>query len=166
MGSGISLKCKCGKKEELHFGVGMMYPRVYRETLESAKAGEFGERWKELVESEEFMAIDAARYLFFCEECGHWEMAYGFDLYKPKDAEKIRHTDYGIKTVEEWGDVPYVTGPQLERDYIFVEEYQHLCPQCNVKMYKTEDQQDAVIKKLACKDCGEILMRNGFLMWD
>lgn len=105
MGDGISLKCKCGKKESLHFGVGMMYQQIFREVLENAKDGDLGETWKELVQSEEFIAIDASRYLFYCEECGHWEMEYGYDLYKPKDVEKIRHTEYGIKTVEKWGYV-------------------------------------------------------------
>lgn len=99
-GSGYDFKCKkCKTKYSAMPGIGMMYPKVCQEALENIKNGKYGPECQEIMNSEEFVAVNAERQIYICSECKHWETDLNMALYRPNDAEAIRTKQYGIKTV-------------------------------------------------------------------
>jgi len=166
MGSGVVLSCACGTVYEVSLGIGMMFPSVYRETLEAAEKGQYGIEWQQLVSKTKYIAIDAERYLFYCEKCGFWEVQYGLSLYKPKSVERLVKKQYGIKTVEEWGYIPYATISDFEIDYVLLKEYKHNCPMCKHPMKKISSLSELNHIKIRCKDCGNLLQIKDYIMWD
>ncbi len=152
MGSGIGLKCsKCGKEYAAYTGIGFLFPQVYKETLTDVKNGKYGEEWKNLALSEELVAVDAERYLYVCEKCGHWDTEPDLSLYAPNDVEKIKQKKYGEKTVEQWGEVPYVMSDGLEEDYHLLKRRDHICEKCGGVMHKATREEEYT---LHCPDCG------------
>jgi len=164
MGSGYDFKCKkCKTKYSAMPGIGMMYPKVYQEAVEDIKNGKYGPEWQEIMNSEEFIAVNAEREIYICSECKYWETDLNLALYRPKDAEAIRTKQYGIKTVEEWGYVPYVMEYHLKTEYSLVKVYVHKCKKCGKRMHKATDEE---LKNLPCPKCGTENATNGMLMWD
>ena len=51
-------------------------------------------------------------------------------LYAPNDLASISKKHYGIKNVEEWGYVPYVTWDDLKQDHHVFKRYYHKCEKC------------------------------------
>ena len=80
-----------------------------------------------------------------------------------KNAEAIRTKQYGIKTVEEWGYVPYVMGYDLKAEYSLVEVFVHKCKKCRKRMHKATDEE---LQTLPCPKCGTENATSGLLMWD
>lgn len=144
-------------------GIGMMYPKVYQEAVEDIKNGKYGPEWQEIMNSEEFIAVNAEREIYICSECKRWETDLNLALYRPKDAEAIRTKQYGIKTVEEWGYVPYVMGYHLKTEYSLVKVYVHKCKKCGKRMHKATNEE---LKNLPCPKCGTENATSGMLMWD
>lgn len=164
MSMGYKFKCKKCKTEYFaSLGIGMMYPRVYQEAIEDIKNGKYGSEWQEIINSEEFMAVNAEREIYICSECNHWEIELNLALYKPKDTEDIRTKQYGIKTVEEWGYVPYVMGYELTAEYTLIKAYVHKCKKCGNQMHKAKYEE---IKSLHCPKCGTENTTNGLFIWD
>ncbi len=152
MGSGVGFKCsKCGKEYCANTGIGFLFPEVYKETLADVKAGKYGEEWKRLALSEELVAVDAERYLYVCKKCGHWEVEYGLSLYAPNNVKKLKKKKYGEKTVEQWGEVPYVMSMDLEEDYHLLKRRVHKCEKCGGVMHKATRDEES---NLPCPDCG------------
>lgn len=149
MGSGVGFKCsKCGKRYHANTGIGFMFPTVYKEKLAEVKAGKYGQEWKDLALSEKLVAVDAELYLYMCKECGHWEVDYGLSLYAPNDPDEIAKEQFGEKTVEEWGEVPYV----MDFDkYHILKRYIHKCEKCGGLMHKATREEE---NNLPCPDCG------------
>lgn len=166
MGSGVVLKCNCGAVYEISLGIGMMFPTVYQETLEAVEKGQYGIEWQQLVSNTKYIAIDAERYLYYCEECGRWEVQYGLSLYKPKSVEMLANKEYGIKTVEEWGHVPYATISDFERDYVLLKEYKHICTKCKHPMKRISSLSELNHIELRCEECGDLLQIGDYIMWD
>ena len=166
MGSGVGFKCsKCGKEYNANTGIGFMFPKVYKETLADVKTGKYGEEWMSLALSEELVAVDAERYLYICKKCGHWTVDLGLSLYAPNDPKAIMRKQYGIKTVEEWGGVPYVMSWGLEQDYHIIKRRVHKCENCGGVMHKASDKEKS---NLPCPECGGA-PKNGsqfFINWD
>ena len=137
MGSGYDFKCKkCKTKYSAMPGIGMMYPKVYQEVVEDIKNGKYGPECQEIM---------------------------NLALYRPKNAEAIRTKQYGIKTVEEWGYVPYVMGYDLKAEYSLVEVFVHKCKKCRKRMHKATDEE---LQTLPCPKCGTENATSGLLMWD
>ena len=88
-------------------GVGMMFPDEYKKTVDSIKAGKFGEEGKNIMRTVKYAVVDIENSLYFCEKCGNITQAKPMDYYAPKNVDKAAKEEYGIKTVEEWGEVPY-----------------------------------------------------------
>lgn len=84
-------------------------------------------------------------------------------IFNVKDAEAIRIKQYGIKTVEEWGYVPYVIGYDLKEEYSLIKVYVHKCKKCGKRMHTANDED---IKNLPCPKCGTEDTTSGLLMWD
>lgn len=151
MGKGYGFKCKkCRKEFEIFLGVGMMFPDVYKSTIQEIYDGKYGEEWKILADSHEYAAIDCAYTLYKCD-CGHWEISMPLDLYEPKNKEFIRKKQYGIKNVEEWGYVPYVMSHNLATNYNLIKKYPHRCPECGNEMKKTNITD---LTEIRCPRCG------------
>lgn len=152
MGSGVGFKCsKCGKRYCANTGIGFRFPEFYKEILKDVKEGKYGEEWKSLSLSQELVAVDAELYLYVCKKCGHWEVEPGLSLYAPKDVNLIKSKQYGIKTVEEWGEVPYVMSMDLEEDYQLLKRHVHKCGKCGGVMHKATKEEEG---NLPCPDCG------------
>ena len=164
MGKGYRFKCKkCQNEYCASWGIGGAFPLVYRSCLSDIIAGKYGLEWKKLALSEEYIAVDASSYLYSCNFCGNWKIAYSLSLYKPKNPKSIPDKQYGIKTVREWGYVPYVTPLDFEDDYIFLKSYVHKCDKCGKRMHKTDIKH---LTSLACPKCGTDNEIDGILMWD
>ena len=179
MGSGFRFKCNnCGGEYTVLLGVGFAFPSEYEKVNEDVKHGEYGEEWKTLINSEEFIQADAEKYFFHCGGCGYWKEDYGLSLYAPNNVESLRKKQYGIKTVEEWGYVPYaIFGKTLigntNPDFHILKKRIHRCPECNRAMKKHTYEQ--LLKRLynddsftiKCPKCEEKLeVEGGAIRWD
>ncbi len=166
MGSGVGFKCsKCGKEYCANTGIGFLFPEVYKETLSDVKAGKYGEEWKKLALSEELVAVDAETYLYVCKKCGHWDVEPGLSLYAPNDVKKLKKKKYGEKTVEQWGEAPYVMSMDLEEDYHILKRRVHKCEKCGGVMHKATREEEL---NLPCPDCGGAPEKGqvNMIMWD
>ena len=72
-------------------------------------------------------------------------------MYRPKDEDAIRTKQFGIKTVEEWGYVPYVFGQDFQAEYDLIKVYAHKCDHCGKRMHKANEEE---LSKLSCPYCG------------
>lgn len=165
MGSGYSFKCiKCGYKYSVMPGIGKMYPSVYRDTLAEVAAGTYGDEWKKIMESIPYAAVDASRKVYICSSCGNWEEAKDITLYAPNDPKTISKKQYGEKTVEEIGYVPYVVRADLKKDYHVIKRYYCKCKNCGKRMRKASLQEE---QTLPCPKCGTVnVPNNGLILWD
>ena len=166
MGTGYLFKCKnCKKRYSVQLGIGMMFPEVCRETLDDMENGEYGEELQKLCKETPYAAVNVEREMFMCDKCGNWKVSENLSLYAPNDPEQIRAKQYGIKTVDEWGYVPYVTSLDLEQDYHLLKEYRHICSKCGSVMKKIDD--DNIPGILPCPYCGtDNGMEPSIMLWD
>ena len=149
MGSGYGFKCSsCGYEYDVCTGIGMLFPQEYKKLLSDIKQGKYGTEWKELALSEEYVAVEAERFLYVCGKCNNWKVDYGMSLYAPNEPEAIKKKKYGIKTVEEWGEVPYISSWE---EYHIIKPYIHKCVRCGNDMRKGADKE---ILSLPCPKCG------------
>ena len=161
MGQGYGYVCKkCGHEYHVDTGIGMLFPQVYRNTIKEIAEGKNGQKRKDLYKKIPFLAVDAEAYYYECEDCGYWSVEQGMDLYKPKNTEKIRKQQFGEKTVEEWGEVPYVMNYELKYDYILVDKYDHRCPKCCGQMKKRNK------TVISCPKCGTKNRPVKDVLWD
>lgn len=70
---------------------------------------------------------------------------------------------YGIKTVEEWGYVPYVMGYNLKAEYSLIKVYVHKSKKYGKRMHKAKEEE---IQNLPCTKCGTENATSGLVMWD
>lgn len=178
MGSGFTFRCcNCGEEFCVYLGIGFAFPSEYKTVNEAVKAGNYGEKWQSIMNSADFIQADAERYFFHCGRCGHWEEDYGLSLYAPNDVGSLRKKQYGIKTVEEWGYVPYAVFSRAlisdtNPDYHQLKRRIHRCPECNRAMKKHTYNQllqriyndDSF--KIKCPKCGDKLEEIGAIRWD
>ena len=141
----------------------MLFPKEYKACLKRIKQGKYGEEWQRLALSEEYIAVDASNYLYLCGACGYWEVSPSLSLYRPKAPETIPDQQFGIKTVREWGEVPYVMPHDLENDYIFLKSYVHHCGRCGRRMHKADP---VGTFALPCPKCGTENAPGWGLKWD
>ena len=170
MGYGVGVKCKCQNKE-LMLGVGMMYPSVYKETMDDIRSGKYGVEMRDLVKSGRYITVDAERYMYHCDKCGWVEDFTALDLYEPRDVEKVKKRvanrwsagDKEInQTVEELGELPYFTSDDDE--YVLLKEYKHACPRCGNVMKRIGEEE---LFRKTCPTCGEKYKEGGdIIMWD
>lgn len=86
MGYGLITKSKkCKYKGQFHFGVGMMFPRIYQRIVEEVRSGEYGEEWKLFFEENLGAAIMAEQRLYQCSACNHLEQDCDLSLYCNKN---------------------------------------------------------------------------------
>lgn len=170
MGYGINISCKCQDKELL-LGAGLGYPMVYQETVDDIKAGKYDSEMKDLMNSSKYVAVDAEKYIYYCEECGCVECMTALDLYEPKDIKKVEERVVGRwsaaepaqnKTVKELGELPYFNSD--DEDFVLLKEYKHVCPKCGKVMRKIDEEE---LFEKTCPTCGERYEEGGdIIMWD
>lgn len=149
MGNGYIYKCSsCDYEQEVFLGCGMLFPQVFKKVNIEVIKGKYGSEWKKLALSQELISADANKYLYVCDNCKNWKVDYGLSLYAPNNPEKIKKKKYGKKTVEEWGEVPYVT---TWEDYHLLKEYAHKCDKCGCNMRQAPE---SVAFSLPCPKCG------------
>ncbi len=167
MGKGFSYKCgNCGKEYQAFYGIGFLFPQTYEKIMKKAKTGKYGQEWKELSRSKEYVVIDAEDHVYVCGKCNHWSVEPGLSLYEPKDVDTLREKPYGEKTVEEWGEVPYVMASDLQEDYQLLKRRVHKCSKCGSVMHKATK---VDLLQLRCPHCGgepEGDMPDNAIMWD
>lgn len=143
----------------------MGFLKVYRALLQDVQDGKYGSQMQQLSQIP-YAAIDADKYLYSCKSCGHWEVAPSMTLYAPNDPELIHNKQYGIKSVKEWGYVPYVMEYDLKRDYHRIKAFYHICPDCGKRMIKITSDKGAIYRKLRCPKCGSDDVSCESLHWD
>ena len=165
MGTGYSFKCKkCQYEYNVSLGIGFMYPDVYQTKLKEISSGEYGIERKKLFETTPYAAINAEQVLYICGSCHTWEEGTDVTLYAPNNPENIAKKQYGVKTVEEWGTVPYVMKWDLDKDYHVVMRYYHKCPKCGKRMHKASEYEGSI---LCCPKCGTPNEDSGLgINWD
>lgn len=164
MGHGYSYLCKkCKTKYGMKLGVGVDFRKVYTQIVKGIKLGAYGDEWKELFSSQKFVAVNVEKALYICDHCGHWKTQFVLDLYVPKDPDAVCNQMYGIKTLDEWGYVPFASAYELSKDFKFLKSYYHKCSSCNKRMRKA-DKKD--FEALSCPKCER---KNNFekaVLWD
>ena len=144
-------------------GIGMRFPNTYMQLMNSIANGEYGPAWKALLNSQKYVAVNAEKDVYICRHCGHWETEYVLDLYVPKIPEHIHNKQYGVKTVAEWGYVPYVTSYDLAEDYVLLKHLVHKCPNCGRRTHKGKKTE---LQELSCPKCGKNNKINSYIHWD
>ncbi len=164
MGSGYGFKCKkCGCDYNIHCGIGMMFPTVYKSCIDDVKKGVYGDEWKSIASCEKYFAVDASLNLYICNKCNNWNTQYSMSIYKPKSDNDIINKRYGEKTVKELGYVPYVTPFDLKDDYTFIKSYIHKCDKCGHRMHKVDIDH---LSSLPCPKCGSENNELDMIRWD
>ena len=169
MGKGRQYHCKnCGNDYSVFLGIGFLFPQEFKNVQEKVRKGRYGKKWKALIDSEEFVVADAEKRFFYCESCKAWKVTEDLSLYAPNDPEALKKKKFGDKTVEEWGEIPYVYGEELEQEYHLLQKRTHRCPRCRKGMicFSEEQMENHVFDKLSCPRCGEENESAGILMWD
>ena len=164
MGYGYDYKCKtCKKKYSVRLGIGFSFPSVYRRLLSDIKDGKYGDTFKNILESKKYVAVDAEKELYICKNCGKWETNYILNLYIPKNIEKLLNKQYGIKTVREWGYVPYVMEYDLIKNYKLLRRYVHVCSNCGKRTHKANETD---LGQLTCPHCSTKNAIESYVDWD
>ena len=164
MGQGYCYKCKtCNYEYSVQPGFGMGYPKLYHNQLAAVAAGKYGPELKRLFETTPYAAINAEKVIYACNTCNRWEPGIDVSLYAPNDPDSIPLKQYGIKTVKEWGSVPYVIKDDLREDYHLLKRYYQKCKDCGRRMHKLSE---SSLKRLSCPKCGTVNEASDVIMWD
>ena len=158
MGTLKRYKCnECRYSKELHLGIGMLYPMVSDTVKDSIASGEFGEELRQAYSGCELPAVCPVEAVYACPECGHWDVFRDASVYEPTDPVAARKEVYGIKTVEEWGGIPYVMRHDVASGkYRLIARFEPLCPKCGQGMRAIEGSPESKLKGggLKCPRCG------------
>lgn len=148
MGAGYGYFCeKCGKDFFVSWGIGFLYPMVYKKILEDIKSGKYGEEMKAAALSNSDVAVDAESHLYVCS-CGCWENDYGLSLYVPKEGARI--------------DSPFVSPYSQQDIFQILYKYDHQCPECGETMIEADGKKSG----LQCPECKTICVSNSYIRWD
>ena len=164
MGRGYGYKCKeCKHRYSAFPGIGKAYPEAYRELIQKIEDGGYGEEWQRLLKDTPYVAVNAENVIYSCKECGQWEMGQDITLYAPNHPKAILSKQYGIKTVEEWGYVPFVMNWELREEYHVLKRHYHKCSKCGKRMHKASENE---VKHLPCPKCGTENEVRDYIIWD
>ena len=156
MGDGINFVCtKCRKEYSVSWGIGFSFPRDYIKCLLAVKKGKFGSEWKELYLNNQYVAVNAERYVYLCRKCGHWVVEE--DLYIPNNLDII------TKKIKKMGKDYYVMDYELKTEYHLLKRRIHKCSKCGKVMHKANFEE---IDNLKCPKCGGKPRLIDFGCWD
>ncbi len=164
MGHGYSYLCKkCKTRYGTRLGVGIDFRETYREIVKRIRGGAYGDDWRRLFSSDDFVAVNVEKALYICGCCGHWKTQFILDLYEPKSHNAVMHEIYGTRTLEEWGFVPFASAHELSRDFKLLKTYYHKCPSCNSRMRKASEKD---FEALSCPECEKKNNYEKAILWD
>ncbi|MBR3227670.1 MAG: hypothetical protein IKF68_03900, partial [Erysipelotrichaceae bacterium] len=128
MGLGIVYRCeKCNEVHGVMFGSGYNFPAKCLDLKQKALNGEFGKNWKQLMTENGDYVIDATYYLYYCKNCGNWEMEPSLSVFGPKYPENSNEYENFENDFREWSFCPW---DRYDRKYKLVKRYRHTCSDC------------------------------------
>ena len=147
MGAGFGFTCKkCGNEYQAFLGSGMMYPSIYEEVMGEIQSGKYGAELQELSNTIPYVAVDAEDAVYYCRNCGIWEVSPNLSLYGPRDMEYIQ------REIEEFGHSPCPWKSTLRAHYRIIRRYYHKCGKCGRRMRQLSSHETS---SLPCPKCGE-----------
>ena len=164
MGESVAFKCrKCGKAYSAWTGIGSLYPVEYKELTKEIAAGKYGQEWKEAFTGTKYAAVDGEETLFVCDHCGNWKTGKDITIWAPNDPEAFAQKQVEIKTVGEWGYVPYMMRADLEEDFHVLKPYRCSCGKCGRTMRNAGADP---VRELPCPKCGTVNEAQNEILWD
>ncbi|MBO4869423.1 MAG: hypothetical protein J5585_06890 [Clostridia bacterium] len=132
-------------------GIGFLYSKQYKKTINDIISGKYGKRRQELFNNTPLATVNAEQALFVCESCGAWKQDVDLTLYAPNNPKKLLKSKSLKKAVEEQGYVLFVIGWELKENYHIIMEHYCFCPKCKKRMKKSSQDDTKVLK---CPICG------------
>ena len=151
MGSGKVFKCNaCGEGFNAMTGIGMLFPTIYKETVQEIRSGKYGEDWKQFFEEHPDGVVNCENELLICEECGVPKCDMNLSLYLPKKGAK---------------DLPEHPFGDDFKKFTLSEKYEHKCDKCGGVCNVVNSSR---IKRVTCPECGGVMEedKGGFILWD
>lgn len=167
MGDGICTKCtNCGYEFDAYFGVGMLFPFVYQETIVKAKTGELGEVTKEFIEKYPDGAFDCENVVIKCDNCNMYDVALDSSMHVLKD-KLFKPSKYNWTYSGETDGTAYVTDEQLKDHYEKIADYSHKCKYCGGKARINKSfEQDVYKNRINCPKCNGLMTSDEVFDWD
>ena len=162
MGKGYTKTCKkCGYSFTCYEGVGFLFPKVYAETVEKAKAGKLGKVMKSFFEEHPDGAINAENVALCCDNCGNIKRGKDPTMYIPKG--KVPKRPKNQRWCVAFPNPPqdYVMSSELDKYYEKYADYRHRCGKCKCKMHVVKDEET-----LLCPNCRKPFEISEVLRWD
>ncbi|MBQ3336516.1 MAG: hypothetical protein IJG80_03845 [Selenomonadaceae bacterium] len=164
MGTGYTLHCKeCGYNFDAFFGVGFLFPSVYKETMEAAKNGALGEKLQRFLTENPNGAIDVSNVVSVCKKCGEIENVLDLTMYFPKKGFSP------VKPQGRWSVAfpfigeDYVTPWDLQEHYKVFVKYPHKCKRCGAEVELVTEEH---LEKINCPNCHKSLSVEDIINWD
>jgi hypothetical protein len=154
MGNGYVINCqKCNYKFEAMLGVGMLFPVVYKETVNDISIGIYGDDYKMIFEEHKNAAVNCEDEVAICNKCGKLQTIRNMSLYLPKDD--------GIEPAD------YIMPEDLKSDYNKVRDFEHNCS-CGGALRIIKFPDELFDGKINCPECGAKLEFDplNMIFWD
>lgn len=162
MGRGREYECpKCGYTFQRIWGVGMLFPSTYAETVEKAKAGALGEELCSFFAEHDDGAIDAQYESFVCEECGALSNKMDLTMYVRKSVSGPRPKSGRWCVAFPQEGIQYVDRDDLNKYFLEYAKYPHKCKKCSGPMIKIKPG-----TSLLCPECKCLLEEGSDVFWD
>ncbi len=138
-------------------GVGFLFPKVYLETAEKAKAGVLGEEIRKFFENHPDGAINAEKVTLCCDSCGNLMEGQDLSMHVPNE-----NYNRGVGTQVPEGS-QYFMEDDLEEDFTKFADYPHKCIKCGGSMHVVRSDEN-----LFCPECGTPMEidPDSLMMWD
>lgn len=164
MGQGYDYKCpKCGHRVGVSFGVGMLFPKTYQETIQAGKSGELGDELKTFFTEHPDGAIDASLVAGVCIKCGAVHNVQDLSMYLPKKNFTRKKNRGSWSVAAPFDDADYVSSWELADDYELFAKYPHKCKRCGGDMEIFTQQ---TFRTPDCPHCHAPMIEDGLIMWD
>lgn len=169
MGRGYGCTCsKCGFHIECNFGVGFLFPKVYAETIDKAKNGEFGTKYQSFFLENKDVALDCENVMLQCKDCGQYDEGMDLSAYMKKP-------EYQIKKAGIWSasfpfeGASYETDRELKEGYIKKMDFPHKCKKCKGAMRIISGEEFNMFldnQEITCPKCKIPLELTDIISWD
>jgi len=169
MGKVYKLYCdNCGYELEATLGVGFLFPRVYKETLDEARDGKLGDRIQTFLREHPDGAIDCSLVLAQCIYCGQYETVHDLTMYLPKKKLPTKDPNQRWSIAMPFCGADYVAPWDLREYYKAFATYPHTCKHCGGDMKlipeKTFERRRHSLK---CPNCRSKLNEGlDVILWD
>ena len=171
MGVGYDIYCdKCGYGlAHVLFGVGMLFPSTYSETMDDAHSGKLGEKIQTFLLEHPDGALDCSLVLAQCIYCGQCENVLDLTMYLPKNNAPAKNPNQRWSVAMPFDGADYVAPWDLKRHYKAFAAYPHKCKSCggDMKLFSEEYFERHRHLKCRCPNCrGKLVLGSNLIMWD